>query len=386
MNYSSTQLKDICQSLSGYAWKSSKFNFERDGIPIIRIQNIGENSSSDYAFWSEEYSNKFLVNKDDLLITLSGSFKVDKWKGGKALLNQRIVKLTPSKGIDKDWLFHNLKNQVRKIERLANHALVSNVSVSDLLKLTINIPPLDEQQRIAEILDTVKKLLDKRFKTIKSIELLKSSIFENIFGNPLVGEKGIFKFQDLAISDKGTFSNGPFGSDLLKSELKSVGVPVIYIKDIRNAKYKKISHSYVSQEKATSLEHCSVLPEDVLIAKVGDPPGTAAIYPANQPKAIVTQDVIRIRPDKNKVLPTFLMNFLNSSQGEKLLKKITVQSTRSRIGLGDLKKLSISIPTLQKQEYFSQLVNLLDIELEYYLKHQEQLKKLSKSLSQKYFS
>jgi len=182
MNCSTIQLKDICQSLSGYAWRSSRFNFERDGIPIIRIQNVGKNSSSDYAYWSNEYSEKFLVHTDDLLITLSGSFKVDIWKGGKALLNQRIVKLTPSKEVDKSWLFHNLKSQVKKIERLAKHALVSNISVSDLLRITINLPPLVEQRRIAKILDKENRLKCLASVSLEKIEELNRQLFIDKFG------------------------------------------------------------------------------------------------------------------------------------------------------------------------------------------------------------
>ena len=80
----------------------------------------------------------------------------------------------------------------------------------------------------------------------------------------------------LAQTSRGAFVNGPFGSDLLTTELQADGVPVIYIRDIREGEYRRVSKAFVSEKKARDLAVCAVRGGDVLIAKVGDPPGLAA--------------------------------------------------------------------------------------------------------------
>ena len=120
------------------------------------------------------------------------------------------------------------------------------------------------------------------------------------------------KLVSVAESSRGSFVNGPFGSDLLSLELQDVGVPVIYIRDLKHTGYMRKSAVCVTEEKARQLEICKVVSGDVLIAKVGDPPGEACIYPENEPAAIITQDVIRIRVNRGVINPYYLVMLLNS--------------------------------------------------------------------------
>ena len=94
----------------------------------------------------------------------------------------------------------------------------------------------------------------------------------------------------------------------------------------------------------------------MLIAKVGDPPGTAAVYPISEPAGIVSQDVIRIKPNREIIHPEFLTKFLNSDVGYNILKPIFVEGTRERFGLTPIKQLDVPIPPLRLQEEFAGMV------------------------------
>ena len=112
--------------------------------------------------------------------------------------------------------------------------------------------------------------------------------------------------------------------------------------------------------KAAELSNCGVLPGDVLIAKVGDPPGTSAVYPESEPPAVITQDVIRIRPDQQVVDANFLRHWLNSPSGRHEVKQITVEATRARFPLGPFKKLSIPLPPLSEQKRIAGILDKAD--------------------------
>ncbi|MBD8191490.1 restriction endonuclease subunit S [Pseudomonas fluorescens] len=223
-------------------------------------------------------------------------------------------------------------------------------------------PSFEDQARIVHILDKSEKLVFQRRQHLQEFDNLIKSIFLRMFGNNNNNNNGwpSMPLSSVATDGKGTFSNGPFGSDLLTSELTGAGVPVIYIRDIRHASYERVSTVFVTTEKAQALSACSVQPGDVLIAKVGDPPGTAAIYPQGEPIGVMTQDVIRIRPNTEVVNAEFLVSFLNSEMGCQLIRGITVEATRARFGLREFKMQEMIIPPMDLQIQFSTLVANID--------------------------
>ena len=165
---------------------------------------------------------------------------------------------------------------------------------------------------------------------------------------------------EIAASGRGTFSNGPFGSDLVKADLTDGGTPIIYIRDIRDGYYDRVSASCVTEKKAEQLSACWVKPGDVLITKVGDPPGTAAVYPEDQPLGIVTQDVIRLRLNSEVADSRYVRNWLNSPLGKHAVKSITVETTRARFPLGDFKNLKIPLPPIAEQRRIAAILDRAD--------------------------
>jgi len=184
---------------------------------------------------------------------------------------------------------------------------------------------------------------------------------------------------------KGTFVNGPFGSNLLTSELTASGVPVIYIRDIRNGEYQRISSAFVTDKKAEQLSVCKVQPSDALIAKVGDPPGISAVYPEDEPTGIVTQDVIRLRLNPEICDEVFFSYYLNSPLGKHKIKSITVEATRARFSLTDLKKLEIAIPPAEKQKEFSKIAKSIENNRQSHRQGLHELDNLFHALQQRAF-
>ena len=162
----------------------------------------------------------------------------------------------------------------------------------------------------------------------------------------------ISKLSIFAAKSKSSFVNGPFGSDLLTSELTDTGAPVIYIRDILNGRYQRKSTECVTKQKADKLEACKTIEGDVLLAKVGDPPCEAAVYEERE-DAIVTQDVIRIRTGDINA-SHFLVQLLNSDIGKRQINRIKITGTRERVSLTDLKKLQLPMPPFAEQKKIAQ--------------------------------
>lgn len=168
----------------------------------------------------------------------------------------------------------------------------------------------------------------------------------------------IVPLQEFSSSDKNSFVNGPFGSDLLSSELVDEGQPVIYIRDIKDGRYQRKSDVCVTSEKHHALPACHVDYGDVVIAKVGDPPCEAAVYDANE-SGVVTQDVIRIKTVELG-LSQFLVFLLNSDIGKRQVKKIKIVGTRERVSLTDFKKLKFPFPPVSEQKKIAKILSTWD--------------------------
>ncbi len=178
--------------------------------------------------------------------------------------------------------------------------------------------------------------------------------------------------------------NGPFGSDLLTSELRPEGIPVIYVRDVKPRRYVRLSKACVSVEKAKELQFCDVMYGDVLVAKVGEPPCDAAPY-FDAEQSIVTQDVIRIRP-KPDVDCRFISELLNSSFGRAAIKKITIGGGRMRVSLTEFKALLFPKPSMEEQKRLSAVLESGEQHQRSIESNLSQLKKLQDSLIEEFMA
>jgi len=248
--------------------------------------------------------------------------------------------------------------RILNLNRLASQSGQPLISFGRIKDVKIPLPPLPQQKHIAAVLDEADKLRQLNKQLIAKYEQLSQSLFLEMFGDI---DSKIHTFNEIADNKmKGTFSNGPFGSDLLTSELTDKGIPVIYIRDLKNGQFNWKSNVFVTKEKAAYLKNCQVIRGDVLISKVGDPPGVAAICPSEIELAIITQDVIRLRVNNDIANSEYIKFWFNSTVGQHALKAIIVEGTRKRFGLGDLKKLKISIPPIELQNLFAERIQAIE--------------------------
>ena len=83
---------DIVDILNGYAFDSQYFNTLGNGLPLARVRDVVRGRSETYTI--EEYAYDYLISNGDLLIGMDGEFNIEVWRGGNALLNQRVCRVT----------------------------------------------------------------------------------------------------------------------------------------------------------------------------------------------------------------------------------------------------------------------------------------------------
>ena len=168
------------------------------------------------------------------------------------------------------------------------------------------------------------------------------------------------KVGELAKDERNSFVIGPFGSDLVQADYRESGVPVVFVRDIKKSRFHWISDVYVSDQKAEALKAHSACEGDLVITKMGLPPGIAAVYPESSPAAVITADIIRLRPDSKKVHSSFLCELLNSHDIRKQVYERTAGQTRPKLTLADYKTIRLSLPPLPEQKKIAQILSIWD--------------------------
>ena len=151
-------LSSVCKVQNGFAFNSKLFNESNNGLPLIRIRDIKRGYSLTYT--SEICSDEFFVEDGDMLIGMDGDFNIGEWKGGHALLNQRVCKLIPSEKILAKFIFYFIPEALQRINDKTAFSTVKHLSSKQVNAILLPNLPLSEQQSIVDYLDSAFAKID----------------------------------------------------------------------------------------------------------------------------------------------------------------------------------------------------------------------------------
>ncbi|AZE63381.1 MULTISPECIES: restriction endonuclease subunit S [Pseudomonas fluorescens group] len=377
------RLKFIATVQTGVAKGKDNVGKDTIEVPYLRVANVQDGYLSLDDVTTIEIPradlSRYSLCPGDVLMNEGGDFdKLGRghvWQGEiePCIHQNHVFAVRPAK-VPPYWLNAFTGSQAAQfyfMGRSKQSTNLASISSSNVMELPIVVPPDDELSAVLTHLDRetvrIDGLIEKKTRFIELLRekrqtLITHAVTKGVDPNVKMKGSGVewlgevpghwskpMSLLSLAKHEQHSFVNGPFGSDLLTTELTTEGVPVVYIRDIRASAYRRVSEVCVSPNKAEQLRFCNVLPGDVIISKVGDPPGIAAVYPAGEQEGIVTQDVMRFRVDELQIEPAFMAMLINSDYGRFNISQISVESTRLRVGLGDFKQLKFTIPPVVEQ-------------------------------------
>jgi len=165
--YPTKKVKDICNILSGFAFKSKFFNSNNRGKSLIRIRDIQKGFTE--TSYTGEYDNRYLTKKGDLLIGMDGEFNVVIWKSENELINQRVARIRDfNSEFIKEYVFYILKKRLKEIEEETPYSTVKHISTKQISDIEIPFAPKEIQKKIAENIRAIEEVKE----LVKSIEAL----------------------------------------------------------------------------------------------------------------------------------------------------------------------------------------------------------------------
>lgn len=155
--------------------------------------------------------------------------------------------------------------------------------------------------------------------------------------------------EEIASQERYSIGIGPFGSCLKVSDYRESGVPLIFVKNITRFNFST-DLKYIAQEKFEELSAHSVQALDLLITKMGDPPGDCEIYPEGSPTAVLTADCLKFRLwDKfaNRLLYKYC---INSNFVKRQLGLITRGVAQKKISVERFKTIALPLMSVEEQK------------------------------------
>jgi type I restriction enzyme S subunit len=254
----------------------------------------------------------------------------------------------------------------------------ATVSKESLLALRVPLPPLPHQKRIAAIFDQVDALRAKRHEAIDLLDDLAQAVFLDMFGD-MPESARLAEFSQVQ------------GGLQLSSARNSKPQEVPYLR-VANVHRGRLRLDEVKTLRATpeEIERTRLVKGDLLVVEGHGNPneiGRAALWDGSIDVCSHQNHLIRIRVDRQYLVPEYVEMYLNSAVGRRhLLKSANTTSGLNTISTGAVKENPIAVPDMGQQYAFLNWLNRLQEVKQCHLSHLATLDELFTSLQHRAFS
>lgn len=159
-------------------------------VPFVKPNNIDTDTICRVST-SDEYINNLglakarVVDSGAVLVTCIGTIGKVGISSRRICFNQQINAIVPFEDkCTSEYLAYAIQYQKKYLSQMANASVVPIINKSQFSTLTIPLPPLSEQKRIAAILDIADSIRTMRQTAIAKLDQLAQSVFLEMFGDP----------------------------------------------------------------------------------------------------------------------------------------------------------------------------------------------------------
>lgn len=284
---------------------------------------------------------------------------------------------------DLRWLYYRMR--AMPLTLLNRAAAVPGLNREDAYSQPLSLPPIEEQRRIAAVLDAADALRAKRRLAIEKLDSLIQAIFTDMFGDSGWDAWRTSSVEELSASERGSIRTGPFGSQLLHEEFVDDGpVAVLGIDNAVENHFAWGEKRSISAEKYEQLKRYTVKPGDVLVTIMGTC-GRTAIVPDDIPLSINTKHLCCITLDQDRCLPEFLWACLRFHPAVLTQLGATRGAVMPGLNMGLIKRARIPVPPIEMQERFARQKKQAEQQMEKSTAHLDNLDTLFASLQQRAF-
>lgn len=248
-------------------------------------------------------------------------------------LNQEIA--------DPMFYYYYFKSSRSPMRTIIEHCVQAGIKASDLEKLVVKVPPIEEQRKIAEALSKIDNKIEINNKINEN--LLQQA--QAIFDNAIKQSKLVSNVELGSLADVKGGKRLPKGVNLITTPNSH---PYIRVRDLNDVVFASLSanYEYVDDETQKTISRYITTTDDVLISIVGTI-GLTAIVDKSLNQANLTENCVKIT-NLHGISPEYLLLFLRSQKGAEEIKKGTVGAVQAKLPIKNIQ--AINIPVLPSAE------------------------------------
>ena len=337
MSWPLVKLFECCEIIMGQAPVGSSYNEIGEGHALIAgAGDFGELTPKPKKFTTAASK---LSKKEDLILCIRATIGDLNWSNDEYCLGRGVAGLRPKANLDKNYLWYFItanKEQLASKGTGSTFKQVSRVIISDW---EIPLPPLDEQKRIAAILDKADAIRRKRQQAIQLADDFLRSVFLDMFGDPMFGNV----FERKTFLEIATLQQG-------------LQIPISKRKKEAGAdRYKYLTVKYLNgkgEDEYIELPRKSVIvnKNQVLMTRTGN---TGQVISGVE--GVFHNNFFRIDYDELLLDKSYLVNFLTFPKIKSLLLRLASTTTIPDLNHSDFLGVSLQIPPMESQKEFSRV-------------------------------
>ncbi|MCU8280453.1 restriction endonuclease subunit S [Vibrio vulnificus] len=397
MSWEKRKLSDVATLIRGVTFAKAEGVDRPDNgrVPVIRAGSIQKTLLvNDGQIWvpQEKVKPHQLIKENDILMCTSSGSSDLVGKCAKsdadydvsfgafcAGIRPDLAKVSPS------YLYHFLCSPTFKNwTRNSSGANIKNIRASELAEFEIPLPPLDEQKRIAAILDKADAIRQKRKQAIVLADEFLRSVFLEMFGDPVTNPKG-WEVKSLG----SMILKGPTNGLYKPSSSYGSGCRILRIDGFYDGELvgeEKLKRVELSEDELVKY----LLPaRSVVINRVNSPEylGKCAFVENLSESTVFESNMMNFIVDENLINPRFLVMQLQMPNIKKQIQTRAKHAVnQSSINQQDVRGFDLLVPPINLQNKYESIVEALKKNRNSLVDHQDKSCGLFSSLSHKAFS
>lgn len=381
------RLGDIGTIITGNTPKTSdNQNYASSDISFVKPSDIDDNEltdlhSSEYHISEYARDKARILPPQSILVTCIGIVGKVGINAIECAFNQQINAIIPdSRKCNYRYLAYAIQHEKPKLQSIANAPVVPILNKSQFSDIQVPLPPLEEQRKIAAVLDKVSDLIAKRRQQLDKLDELVKARFVEMFGSPILNSLG---WKKEFLKDVCTKLND--GTHFSPESFETGEYKYITAKNIKMSGFDFTNITYVPEEIHRPIyERCNPELGDVLYIKDGATTGIAMVNTLEEEFTLLSS-VALLKQDRKRINGYFLAALLNNEDMYADIRRNMGGAAITRLTIAKLNTIQVILPPINLQNQFASFVERTEKTKITISKSLEKLETLKKALMQEYF-
>ncbi|MDT3443128.1 MULTISPECIES: restriction endonuclease subunit S [unclassified Pseudofrankia] len=334
------RLDNVCEIIMGQAPRGESYNTESEGWPLIAgASDFGPARPAPKKFTREASR---ISRPGDVILAIRASIGPKVLADGAYCLGRGVAALRPLPGLHPRFLWHWLGQSSAALAGKGRGATFKQVNRDDLGELEIPLPPVEEQARLAGILDQGDTLMTRRREALTLVDDLARSIFVDMFGDPASNSRQWRSATVERVAEQVT--DGEHRTPRRQAE----GIKLLSARNVRDGciDFENVDH-IGPEEHGRISRRCDPRRGDVLISCSGTI-GRVAPVETDEPFSLV-RSVALVRPRTSVVTTDYLASYLRTPALRAHMLREARSSSQANLFQGPIRNLPVLCPPLDLQ-------------------------------------